>query len=398
MSSPSSSAAMPPHTPVKQTPLCAWHQAHGARLVDFSGWQMPLQYGKVVSEHMAVREAAGLFDIAHMGLVVLSGADAGTIADLLNPLVPQDLTTLTPGKAVYTQFCNESGGIIDDIIVYRLPDDLNPTLFPGFQGMLVICNAGNTDRDMAWMRGQLPDTVTMNLMNPGFSLLALQGPRFAEVLRRLDNPPSTDVLPDRFHLRAAEPGGIPVLLSRTGYTGEDGVEIIVANAQVSDLWEALLAAGQPLGVAPVGLAARDTLRLEAAYPLHGHDISESDTPLEAGLGWSLRLKQTGGFIGKAALTAEKANGSARQFVCFRLNGKSIPRQHDALLLNGEPVGEVTSGSISPVLNAPIGMGYVRSGSNPLQPGDTLMVRIRGSRLEPAEVVARPFYRPGGGAA
>jgi aminomethyltransferase len=358
----------------RKTALYENHVARGAKMVDFAGWQMPLQYGKVMEEHHAVREVAGLFDISHMGLVTVRSGDLEATRAFLEYLVPQNLGKLRPGKAVYTQFLNEHAGIIDDIIVYQLPE---MTLLKDFQEFLIICNASNTGKDIAWMQ-QHADALKFSL----------QGPDFAHILARTGY--DTDHLPKRFWIAEAEIQGTPVMISRTGYTGEDGVEIIVPADKASALWDLLLDLGRPLELRPIGLGARDTLRLEAAYPLHGHDISENDSPLEAGLAWSVKLDKPVDFIGKAALLRQREQGLKKEFFCFTLNKRTIARQHDTILKNGVPVGEVTSGSISPLFNVPIGMGYIRSGSV-LGPGDTVQIRVRGADVD-AEIVERPFYQ------
>lgn len=358
-------------------------------MVDFAGWQMPLQYTKVLEEHHAVRQAAGLFDVSHMGLVCVRSGDVELTRHFLDRLVPQNLQKLVPGKAVYTQFLNERGGIIDDLIIYMLPETER---FSEFQEFLVICNAGNTPKDLDWMRDQArkmgADAIEIELLSDRYSLLALQGPQSDDILARTGF--DTDHLPRRFHIRDVMIQDVPVLLSRTGYTGEDGVEIVVPNAYVEHLWELLLELGRPMGIRPVGLGARDTLRLEAAYPLHGHDISENDTPLEAGLGWSVKLDKPVDFIGKGALREQQEKGLEKEFHCFTLNRKTIARQHDLILKNGVPVGEVTSGSISPLFNVPIGMGYIKAGAVS-GPGDTIQIRVRGNDVD-AELVERPFYQ------
>lgn len=357
-------------------------------MVDFAGWQMPLQYGKVMEEHHTVREVAGLFDISHMGLVTVSSGDLEATRAFLERLVPQNLAKLRPGKAVYTQFLNENGGIIDDIIVYELPALQHLTEFREF---LIICNASNTATDMAWMQQQADAVKFSDLkiaLHDQYSLLAFQGPDFAHILARTGY--DTDHLPKRFWIDEAQIQGTPVMISRTGYTGEDGVEIIVPSDKASALWDLLLDLGRPLNLQPIGLGARDTLRLESAYPLHGHDISENETPLEAGLAWSVKLDKPVDFIGKDVLIRQREQGLEKEFFCFTLNKRTIARQHDTILKNGVPVGEVTSGSISPLFNVPIGMGYIRSGSV-LGPGDTIQIRVRGTDVD-AEIVERPFYQ------
>lgn len=372
----------------RKTTLHDNHISRGAKIVDFAGWRMPLQYGKVLEEHQAVRQAAGLFDISHMGLVNVSAGDVESVRSFLDYLVPQNLEKLTPGKAVYTQFLNSDGGIIDDIIVYMLPSIEH---LQGFHQFMVICNAANTAKDIAWLQSRAQEQgadVRIELLSDRYSLFALQGPLFSDVLARTGY--DSDHLPKRFHIQEARIQDIPALLSRTGYTGEDGVEVIVAHEQAEALWNLLLDLGRPIGLKPIGLAARDTLRLEAAYPLHGHDISEKETPLEAGLGWSVKLAKPGDFIGKAALLRQQEMGLEKEFYCFTLNKRTIAREHDVILKNGVPVGEVTSGSISPLFNVPIGMGYIRS--HVINgPGDQIQIRIRGVDVD-AEIVERPFYQ------
>lgn len=373
----------------QKTALFDNHVARGAKMVDFAGWQMPLQYTKVMEEHHAVREAAGLFDISHMGLVVVSSGNLETTRAFLDRLVPQNLEKLFPGKAVYTQFLNEQGGIIDDIIIYQLPTLNHLTDFKEF---MVICNASNTEKDIRWMRQHASalgyETVHIEFVSDRYSLFALQGPRFADVLARTGY--DTDYLPKRFAIAEAQIQGTPTLVSRTGYTGEDGVEIVVPKDKTDHLWNLLLDLGKPNAIQPIGLGARDTLRLEAAYPLHGHDISEQDTPLEAGLGWSVKLNKSGDFIGKQALLRQQQEGLEKEFYCFTINKRTIARQHDIILKDGVPVGEVTSGSISPLFNVPIGMGYIKANAV-FGPGDTIQIRVRGTDVD-AEIVERPFYQ------
>ena len=373
--------------PLQKTPLNADHLRRGAKLVEFGGWEMPLQFGKVLEEHHAVRRAAGLFDISHMGLLTVHSGDVNLTRQALNALIPQDLDQIYPGKAVYTQLLNESAGIIDDIIVYWMPP---LTAFQEFPEFFVICNAANMKTVSAWLKQHLPPSVTAESLNAQYSLLALQGPKFKTILQAAGLAPA-EPLPKRFHIGEYQLAGLPVLLSRTGYTGEDGVEILVRSEAVLALWESLLSHGESFGLKPIGLAARDTLRLEAAYPLHGSELSESISPLEAGLAWSLRLNQPGAFIGKDALLAQQQAGELRQFICFEALKRSIPRHHDPILdAAGNRIGEVTSGSISPTLEKPIGVGYVKT-PEPVVPGDLLQVAVRGQMVE-VQVVERPFYR------
>lgn len=369
---------------LQQTPLTAWHKSHGAKLVEFGGWEMPLQFTKVLEEHHAVRKAAGLFDICHMGLLSIHSGDAQATQAALDKLVPQDLSKLYAGKAVYTQLLNDHGGIIDDIIVYCMPE----TPFGDLKEWMIICNAANANKVQAWLRQHLPSQVQLDYKNAAYSLVALQGPQFETVLKAAGLTPNT--LPKRFHIGSYTLLGSPVLLSRTGYTGEDGVEILAPASVVVSLWEGLLQAGENVGLKPIGLAARDTLRLEAAYPLHGAELTEAITPLEAGLGWSVKADKPTDFMGKASLQNQLQNGLTRHFVCLEVLTKTIPRHHDLLQDTlGNTIGEVTSGSISPTLDKPIAVGYVHSMA-PLSPGTRIQVIIRGKAVE-AVIVKRPFY-------
>lgn len=383
----SQSSIMAQQMMLQRTPLYSSHVDSGAKMVEFGGWDMPLQFTKVLEEHHAVRIACGLFDISHMGILSVSSGNIEATLQALNYLIPQDLTKIYPGKAVYTQLLNEEAGIIDDIIVYWMPPVNH---FPQFSEFMVICNAANTEKVLAWMKRYLPDSVQLDYLNSQYSLLALQGPLFEKVLNAGNLQPQ-NALPKRFHIGEFSLGGSPVLLSRTGYTGEDGVEILVIANQAEMLWKQLLQNGVNFGLKSIGLAARDTLRLEAAYPLHGAELSETITPLEAGLEWSVKLDQPQDFIGKSALLVQKADGLKRQFVCLEVLQRSIPRPHDVIYdLQGNPIGEITSGSISPTLNKPIGVGYVNS-SVTLPPETLIRVGIR-TNLVDAKVVERPFYR------
>lgn len=374
---------------LQRTPLHKQHVARGAKIVEFGGWEMPLQFTKVLEEHHAVRKASGLFDISHMGILSAysESDDQQAALNALNALVPQDLLRLVPGKAVYTQLLTSSGGIIDDIIVYWMPPTRH---FSALSQFLVICNAANTRTVIRWIKEHLPSGVRLESMSATYALLALQGPTFQQVLSACELEPR-DRLPKRFHIGEFQLMGQPVLLSRTGYTGEDGVEILVSAKNVEALWEALLDRGKAYGLLPVGLAARDTLRLEAAYPLHGAELGEEITPLEAGLGWSVKLEQETDFIGKAALLEQQKKGLTRHFVCFEVLRKSIPRHHDLIYDDkGNACGEVTSGSISPTLDKPVGVGYITAATPP-EPGSLIRVGIRGNLVD-ALIVKRPFYQ------
>lgn len=350
-----------------------WHVAHGGRMVDFAGWEMPVQYTSIVAEHHAVRRAAGLFDIAHMGRLKFTGSDA---AKFLNYLVTNDVPSLGVGQIRYALVTNEQGGILDDVLVYRLADC-----------HLLVVNASNRQNILAWIERQRGNfKVTIDDQTLSHFMLALQGPQAQSLLQPLVE---TDLAQIKYYFGTpASVVGQRGYVSRTGYTGEDGFEIIVAAAHAVTLWETLIAAGTPAGLLPAGLGCRDTLRLEAGMPLYGHELNESIDPFTAGLAFGVRL-DGGDFIGRAALIAAKANPDRLRRIGLELAGKRIARE-GALVFAGEPqIGRVTSGTYSPTLEKSIAMAYVPAGQ--AAPGTTLMVDIRGQR-EPAKVVRLPFYK------
>jgi len=360
---------------VHLTPLTEAHRALGARLIEFGGWLMPVQYGSIIEEHRAVRERVGLFDLSHMGELYVEGPDAG--AALASALVT-DPPSLAIGRAQYSMICAPSGGIIDDLIVYRLAE----TRF------LVVANAGNAavvsdalaERLVAF-KAVLDDRALAT------GLLAIQGPRAVDVLR-----PLTDVDLDALRYYAIAEGsvaGIPGLVARTGYTGEDGFEVFVETGLTSKLWDVLLGAVQAQGGAPIGLGARDTLRLEAGMPLYGNELDLGTNPFEAGLGRVVKLGKAGDFVGRAALEKVARDGPARKLAGLVVEGRGIAR-HGYPAFSGERrTGVVTSGTQSPTLGVPIAMAYVAP--EDAETGTVVDVEIRGARV-PARVVALPFYR------
>lgn len=381
-------------TPQK-TPLFETHEKMGAKIVDFHGWMMPLQYSKVVDEHMAVRHNAGLFDISHMGLITLQG-NTTEIAAALDKLSPQRIAPLADGKAVYTQFLNDHGGVIDDLIIYKLSENIASAFAPckywsNETSHLIICNASNRNVILVWLKQHLSSEIDINLASTHYGLLALQGPKAKEILASL----GIAELPKRFWIQSAHIDSHPVLLSRTGYTGEDGVEIIVPNAVISEVWDKLLTAGKSFDILPCGLAARDTLRMEAAYPLYGQEFDEGITPLEAGLAWSVVVDKEVPYIGQAALQRQKANGLNRQTLCLTLTAQAIPRHGFKVFYQGTEIGIVTSGGISPSLNCPIAIVLCQNNDEKilqnLSPGVTVQVEIRNKFID-ATIVERPFYK------
>ncbi len=365
---------------LKKTALHDKHLALKGKMVPFVGWSMPLQYDKITTEHITVREAAGLFDVSHMGEFKITGTGA---LDLLQRLVPQDVSKMVESKAVYTQLCNPNGGIIDDLIIYRLKDKDNTYNF------LLIVNASNIEKDFEWILANQDDTSNTKVVDisEDYSLMALQGPNAVSILADLGIP--EDEQPKRFFVNETAIGHIDCTIARTGYTGEDGFEILVINDDAAKLWGIILDKGANHGLKPIGLAARDTLRLEAALPLHGNDIDEDITPIEAGLKWSVCLDSPD-FIGKEVISKQLQDGTDKKFIGFKMLSERIPRQGCELFQDGRSIGYTTSGSIAPFLNYPIGLGYVgKSSSSKI--GSKIEVLIRNKKF-PAEIVKKPFYK------
>lgn len=363
--------------PLVRTPLFELSAELQARMVPFAGWEMPVQYAGISSEHQAVRTSAGIFDICHMGKFALRGKE---LIEKFQPLVPSDLSRLQPGQAQYTVLLNAKGGILDDFIFY-LQD---PDLTTGEQRAVAIVNASTRARDKAWIAAHIElSGVSLIDLSKEKALIAVQGPQAATYLQPLvkENLASVKAFG---HLEATLLGQ-PAFIARTGYTGEDGFEIMVDPATGVELWRSLLAAG----VIPCGLGARDTLRLEAAMALYGQDIHDGTTPLEAGLGWLVHLDTKGHFIGRSILEQQKATGVSKRLVGLEMQGRYIARHGYPVLSGGEVVGEITSGTLSPTLNQAIALAYVPTPFANI--GQSLEVEIRG-KTYPAKVVKRPFYR------
>lgn len=371
------------HGELKHTPLKARHLELGARMIPFGGWLMPVQYGAgILAEHRAVRQAAGLFDLSHMGELEVRGPNAPAG---LQRLLPADLGPLRPGEALYSFMCRPDGGLIDDLVVYRTAD-----------GYLLVVNAANIGKDRAWLQDQLPEGAILSDQSDQTGLVAVQGPLSVQIVTRVAPELATklDALP-YYHFVETNLLGVGVLLSRTGYTGEDGFEIYARVGDVVKIWDALLEAGTPLGLLPVGLGARDTLRLEMRYPLYGNDIDETTTPLEAGLGWAIAWEK-GDFISRDALLKQKESGVTRRLVGFEVEGRGVPRHGYGLFVPGETegtpvrVGTVTSGAFSPTRQKDIGMGYIDRPYDKV--GTTVYVEIRG-KLHAARIRKGRFAEP-----
>jgi aminomethyltransferase len=357
------------------TPLAARHEALGARMIDFAGWRMPVQYGSILDEHRAVRERVGLFDLSHMGELMVEGPEA---AVGLSRALVSDPAALAVGRAQYSMLCAPDGGILDDLIVYRLAADR----------FLVVANAGNA----AVVSDALAERLTgskaiLDDQSLATGLVAIQGPRSVDVLARLT---AADLGALRYYAITDAPvAGIPALIARTGYTGEDGFEVFVDWSRTNDLWDALVESVDEADGMPVGLGARDTLRLEAGMPLYGNELDRTTTPYDAGLGRVVKLTKPGDFVGRAALERVAADGPARRLIGLIMEGRGIARHGYGIHAGERVTGIITSGTQSPTLGVPIAMGYVAPADG--EPGTVLEVAIRDTRV-PARVVELPFYR------
>jgi aminomethyltransferase len=353
--------------------LHAVHVAAGARMVDFFGWQMPVQYTGVIDEHLAVRTRAGLFDVSHMGEVSVRGPQA---LDFLQKVTCNNVARIKVGRAQYNALTLPNGAFVDDLLVYRLDED----------DYLLVINASNTPKDVAWLRQHAEQfDLELNDVSARWAQLALQGPHAERVLAELVPFGLEDL--KYFGFVNGDVDGIPSLVARTGYTGEDGFEIYTAPEGAEQIWYSLLGAGAPHGLVPVGLGARDTLRLEANLPLYGNDIDDSTTAWEANLGWIVKLKK-GDFIGRDALVRQREQGIERKLVGFEMCGRAIARHGYPACYEGREAGRVTSGSHAPFLKKSIGLAYLPVEAG--EPGTAFEVEIRG-RKEPAVVVPTPFY-------
>ncbi len=363
--------------PIRTTPLFEAHQTCKAKMMTFSGWKMPAFYESPMAEHRAVREDVGIFDVSHMGEIFVSGRDS--LAYLQHVLI-NDVSKLIIGQGHYTALLNEKGGFVDDLLCYRI----------GEESYLLCVNANNADKDFAWMQAHVPaalSQVTLDNQSVAWSQLAIQGPKSPAVM--------TDLFPDRPDLlllpyagiAAATYKGTAVYVARTGYTGERGYELYLPNGVAVALWEQALATSPTTNIRPIGLGARDTLRLEACFLLYGNDMDDGVTPLEAGVQWAVKLDK-GDFIGRAALLQQKECGIPRQLYAFRMEEAGIPRSHMSVMRQGESIGQVTSGSHLPTLGFGGGLALLQSD---VQVGDAIEVDVRGT-LKAARIVKKPFYQ------
>lgn len=356
---------------LKRTPLRDFHATHGGRLVDFAGWEMPVQYRSILEEHKAVRRTAGLFDVSHMGEADVKGPEA---LKFLQHLVTNDCAKLFPGRVLYTVMCYPDGGVVDDLLVYMRAEN----------DYLLCINAGNIAKDIAWLQEQVKGfDCTVTDRSADYGQLAIQGPQAVALVQTLTHAKLSEI--KYYHFANGVVAGVPCLISRTGYTGEDGLELYCAAADTVKLAEAIVAAGGPFGLELTGLGARDSLRLEAGFPLYGHEITEHISPLTAGLGWVVKLDK-GPFIGSEALKAEKAQGSAKKIVFFKTGDRRIVRAGTPVLGSaGTEVGTVVSGTLSPLLNEAIGSALVTAAAAK----EPLAVDIRGTKLN-LQLVKPPF--------
>ena len=367
-----------PALELRKTALNDVHRAMGGRMVEFGGWDMPVQYpAGTMTEHLRTRTHAGLFDVSHMGEIDVRGADA---ISFVNRLVSNDATKLIDGQAQYSALTTPEGTVIDDLLVYRLAED----------HLLLIVNAGTTDKDWDWIKSHYQnENVELQNVSAEYCQIALQGPDAISILQKLTDVPLAEI--KYYHFREGDVDGVPSIVSRTGYTGEDGFEVYAAPDKAEQLWKRILDAGNfgaDDGVLPCGLAARNTLRLEAGMCLYGHEIDETTTLLEASLGWIAKLNKTD-FIGREALAKQKEDGLKRKLVGFEVTDRGIARDGQDVFINGQRAGNVTSGSPAPFLKKNIGMAYVPA--DVANVGQRIEIDVRG-KLVGAEIVSLPFYK------
>lgn len=360
---------------MKRTVLFDSYAEYGGKTIDFGGWELPVQFSSIKAEHEAVRTKAGLFDVSHMGEVLVTGEGA---LSYLQKMVTNDVSKLKDGQAQYTAMCYESGGTVDDLLIYKRGDN----------NYLLVVNASNIDKDLEWMNSHTTDDVKIEDASSSYALLALQGPIAQEVLQTLTDEPLADIKFFRFK-ENVDISGHQVLVSRTGYTGEDGFEIYGSPEAIVALWSVILKAGASEGVVPAGLGARDTLRFEAGLPLYGQELSKDISPLETGLGFVVKLNKEEDFFGKEVLASQKENGVPRKLVGVEMIDKGIPRTGYKVFLGEEQIGEVTTGTQSPTLKKNIGFALLNSEHT--AEGTEIEVEIRAKRLK-AVIIATPFYK------
>jgi aminomethyltransferase len=359
---------------VKRTALFSAHQSYGGKLIEFAGWELPVQYEGIIEEHEAVRNTAGLFDVSHMGEVAATGKGA---FDFVQNLVTNDISVLENNQVIYTLMCYPHGGVVDDLLVYKFDSE----------HFLLVINAANVDKDYQWMLDNKEEfDVELKNISSEVSEVALQGPKAQEILQKLADI-NLDDIKFFYCKKNVQIAGVDCLVSRTGYTGEDGFEIYSSNEEIEKVWDSILEAGKDEGIKPAGLGSRDTLRFEAALPLYGNEISKDITPLEAGLGYFVKLNKQS-FIGKAALTKQKEEGLKRKLVGFEMKDRGIPRHGYEVKTGDENIGFVTTGYYSPTLKKNIGLALIDSKYSEL--GSEINIVIRNKSLK-AEIISKKFY-------
>ncbi|MDF2606195.1 MAG: glycine cleavage system protein [Bacillales bacterium] len=360
---------------LKRTPLFDVYKKYGAKTIDFGGWELPVQFSSIKEEHIAVREKAGLFDVSHMGEISVKGEKS---LQFLQILLTNDITKITPGKIIYTLMCYEDGTVVDDLLVYMI----------GIDEYLLVVNASNTEKDYEWITSRIIEGVTIENVSAEWSQLAIQGPNAVGIIEKLTQISKDEIKYFTF-FDEVNIAGVSVLLSRTGYTGEDGYEIYCKNEDSIKLWNVLMEAGEEFGLIPCGLGARDTLRFEVKYPLYGQEISDQITPLEAGLNFAVKLQKEEDFIGKKSLVAQKEAGVPRKLVGIEMIDNGIPRHGYEIFIGNVNVGHVTTGTQVPSTKRNVGLALIRADLCGI--GTLLDVVIRNKKLR-AEVIQTPFYK------
>lgn len=358
---------------MKRTPLYEKHLEHKGKMIDFGGWEMPVEYSGIIPEHEAVRNAAGLFDVSHMGEVIVSGVDA---EKFVQKMVTNDISVMESGQIYYSPMCYPDGGVVDDLLIYKYDTEK----------FLLVINAANTQKDLEWLRSHLFGKTELKDISADYALLALQGPAAQKILQKITEK-NLDEIKFFYFCDNANIEGIPAFISRNGYTGEDGFEILVSSSDAPILWDKLMTAGKDEGLVPAGLGARDTLRFEVCLPLYGNEIDKDITPLEAGLGFFVKLNKED-FIGKEALAAQKAEGLKRKLCALEMIERGIPRTGYEVFSGDEKIGHITTGSYSPTLKKNIGLALLNAEFS--AEGTIVEVAVRKKSVK-AKVVKKPFY-------
>jgi len=356
---------------MQKTPLNQLHKEMGAKMTDFGGWEMPVEYSGIIEEHKAVRNQCGLFDVSHMGEIIVSGKNA---SESLQQIITNDMQKLEVGKILYTPMCNENGGIIDDLLVYCLKDN----------EYLLVVNASNIEKDFNWIKENILDKTVAENFSDKYAMIALQGPESKKILTQLTDIDLNSL--DYYKFRQAKAAGIEMIISRTGYTGELGYELYFETEEAKNVWKQILDAGSDFGIKACGLGARDTLRLEKMYALYGNDIDQNTNPYEANMGWTVAINK-GYFIGREKLINIKANCCPRKLTPLKITGRGVARHGHEVYIGDEKIGEVTSGSYSPTLEQGIAMAYLKSEHT--ASGTEVEIKVR-SRKVKAKVIKGPF--------